>query len=806
MTHTLSVNFNETTGAVKPMHATNNGPRKGVGFGGQATNGFQLWEEAGIPYVRTHDSSFCATYGGEHTVDVHAVFPNFDADVNDPASYDFAITDNYLKQITDCGSKVFYRLGSKIEHEVKKYNTLPPKDFRKWAEICEHIIMHYTEGWANGFTYDMEYWEIWNEPDLDPEDAENKRTWGGTIQQFYEFYEIVATHLKNRFPHLKIGGPASAYRQPWIEGFFKHLTRDGKHVPLDFFSWHCYRSVPEIALERGEWVRSKLNEYGYTHTESILDEWNYIRGWDQFLYSMKHILSIKGAAFSSAMMCGAQSQGAIDMLMYYDARPSSYNGLFDYYTNEPLKGYYPFKMFHTLYKLGTACQCAADKKEIYAAAAKDGATQAVMISYFTDDDDCKEPCELALDFKGGEKNYEMLLLDETHDAESVGTASCGETIRLMPNTVCLLKSTEKAKDITDISKIDQRLAAPKESDEDVRWIGADQEPITLHGVYFDEKNELYVRVPDEVAEATNPHIPTLAKMTAGGRIRFMTDSPFITIRATLPAFLPMPHMSLTGSHGFSVYADGCFQARYAPQVMEFTKENTSDPLNCPITFTQRKNLIPSKEMRVIDVYFPLYGGLKKLEIGLAPDAKIGKAPAYKIQKPFVFYGSSITQGGCVTRPGNDYISILARRFDADYINLGFSGNGNAEAPMIDYVNSFDGALFGFDYNMYADRPERVLPPHFSIYERIRKAHPDAVILLYDKPGKEHDPCEVREKTIKETYERALALGDTHVAYVPAEALFGTTDRDACSVDGSHPNDLGAMRMADALYEAIKKFF
>lgn len=96
MMHTLSVNFNETTGAVKPMHATNNGPRKGVGFGGRATNGFQLWAEAGIPYVRTHDSSFCAIYGGEHTVDVHAVFPNFDADVNDPASYDFAITDNSI--------------------------------------------------------------------------------------------------------------------------------------------------------------------------------------------------------------------------------------------------------------------------------------------------------------------------------------------------------------------------------------------------------------------------------------------------------------------------------------------------------------------------------------------------------------------------------------------------------------------------------------------------------------------------------------------------------------------------------------
>ena len=355
--------------------------------------------------------------------------------------------------------------------------------------------------------------------------------------------------------------------------------------------------------------------------------------------------------------------------------------------------------------------------------------------------------------------------------------------------------------------MDRRLSDAAAKDEELlQWIGINDDPITLHGVYFDEKSELYVRVPDEVAEATNPHIPTLAKMTAGGRIRFMTDASAITIRATIPAFIPMPHMSLTGSHGFSVYADGYFQARYAPQITDFFTANIKDPLNSPIEFTQKKNLIPAKRMRVIEIYFPLYGGLKSLFIGIAPNAKITKAPPYKIEKPLVFYGSSITQGGCVTRPGNDYISILARRLNADYVNLGFSGNGNAEAPMIDYVNSFDGVLFGFDYNMYANLPDRVLPPHFSIYERIRKAHPNAVILLYDKPGREYAPCEERERIIKETYDRALALGDTRVAYVSAQELFGDRDRDGCTVDGSHPNDLGAMRIADALYNAIKGFF
>ena len=435
----VRVDFSKTIGKIKPMHATNNGPIKGIGFGGADANGFVMWKKAGIPYARTHDSSFCSSYGGEHTVDVHAVFPDFNADVNNPSSYDFVVTDNYLKQITECGSKVFYRLGTKIEHEVKKYNTLPPKDFKKWAEICEHIIMHYTEGWADGFKYDIKYWEIWNEPDLDPEDATNKRTWGGTNAQFYEFYEIAATHLKSRFPSLKIGGPASAYREEWIEGFFKHLTSNGKKIPLDFFSWHCYGSTVEKVQNRSKWVREKLNEYGYTSTESILNEWNYIKSWDDFAYSVRHITSIKGAAFEAALMCNSQSEGLIDMLMYYDARPSSYNGLFDYYTYEPLKGYYPFKMFNALYELENACESVVDSENIYLAAAKSEDKKAVMIAYFTDDDSLNESIDIVLDFGEVKDGFEVILLDKEHNAESVENVKSGSKIAIAPNTVCLLE-------------------------------------------------------------------------------------------------------------------------------------------------------------------------------------------------------------------------------------------------------------------------------------------------------------------------------------------------------------------------------
>ena len=139
----IQINFAKVTGPVKPMHSVNNGPVYKFAADQRITN-IESYRAAGIPYARTHDASFNATYGGEHIVDINMIFTNFDADPTDPASYDFALTDEYMRVIEAGGAKVFYRLGSKIEHWSKKYNTLPPKDFHKWAVICEHIILHYT--------------------------------------------------------------------------------------------------------------------------------------------------------------------------------------------------------------------------------------------------------------------------------------------------------------------------------------------------------------------------------------------------------------------------------------------------------------------------------------------------------------------------------------------------------------------------------------------------------------------------------------------------------------------------------------
>lgn len=381
----VSINFNEKTGRVKPMHAVNNGPVYKFAIDQRITN-LPAWMEAGIPYARTHDSAFYNNYGGPHIIDVNLIFRNFDADPYAPESYDFACTDEYIRVVDLAKTKVFYRLGASIEHWIKKYNTLPPKDFKKWAVICEHIIRHYTEGWADGFNYDIEYWEIWNEPDLDADDCPNKRTWGGTKAQFFDLYETAAKHLKEMFPNLKIGGPALAWNLEWAKDFLTEMKK--RNAPMDFFSWHVYAYNPEYVIEKSEIVRKMLDESGYIQTESINDEWNYVRSFegDGWIYSLKTEKKMKGAAFILSTICAGQ-YSSMDMLMYYDARQCGMNGMFDTeIVSETLKGYYPFKMFNELYKLGESSKITCDKN-LFGCAAQSGDKAAFIVSHFNDDDD-----------------------------------------------------------------------------------------------------------------------------------------------------------------------------------------------------------------------------------------------------------------------------------------------------------------------------------------------------------------------------------------------------------------------------------
>ncbi len=432
----VSIDFNKIVGTMKPMHGVNNGPLTGPS-GHQVRSNFKTYQDARIPYARTHDSSMWAGYGGEHTVDVHAIFPDFTKNPYDPASYDFFYTDKYLQSIIAAGTQVFFRLGSKIEHGEKRYGTIPPADFHKWAVICEHIIRHYNEGWGNGFYHNIIYWEIWNEPDGAP-------NWTGTPQQFYELYEAAATHLKKCFPQLKIGGPALSWFNPeseWIENFFKYLTRDGKRVPLDFLSWHIYPRQLLWVQQCSDQAREILDRYGYTETESILSEYNYLLNWtDRYVDTLKYIIGMRGAAFNAAIMCLGQ-KSTMDMMLYYDARPSAFNGMFDFYSYEPLKGYHPFKMFSDLYELKNEVQSSSDDEDIYVVAAGDGTNCAAMVTYFRTEEEGPEK-HITIDMRGVQGVPTVSILDSERNCEVLSVSIVDGCVELdvKPDTVVFIKN------------------------------------------------------------------------------------------------------------------------------------------------------------------------------------------------------------------------------------------------------------------------------------------------------------------------------------------------------------------------------
>ena len=386
-------------GKVKPLNAVNNGPI--VAGVDQKRSNAQTYKAACIPFARTHDSNMCANYGGPHTVDISCIFPDFKADERKPSSYDFTNTDLYLSQIRDAGTEVFFRLGQSIEHTKRKYGAYPPEDFRKWARICEHIIRHYNEGWADGFHWNIRYWEIWNEPDLDSEDYRlvNPRTWAGTDRQFYDLFEISAKHLKKCFPDLKIGGPASCGRLQWCKDFLTEMK--ARQVPLDFFSWHIYKNDPSLIVEKARKFRALLDEAGYHEAESILNEWNYILNWtDRYVASVETISNVKGASFMAAVMAALQTE-PVDMAMYYDFRPSVFCGPFDFYTLRPRVPYYAFYAWSRLAGGKSAAIDIEGEKDIYAVASiKPDGGFAVLVVRYNDDSNVVETKDVSLEIKG----------------------------------------------------------------------------------------------------------------------------------------------------------------------------------------------------------------------------------------------------------------------------------------------------------------------------------------------------------------------------------------------------------------------
>lgn len=376
----IIINFNNSIGAIKPLHGVNNGP---VSYG-SFLDMSKFFKSLGIPFARLHDPN----WPHPREVDIPQIFPDENADPEDPANYDFRRTDIYLKSILDTGAQIVYRLGTSIEHTKVKYFIHPPKNFTNWAKVCIGIIKHYNHGWANGFHYGIKYWEIWNEPD-------GSGSWSGSSKDYSELYAVAAQAIK-KFDHdVKIGGCAITHPIHGREFVNQFLTlcRD-RQLPLDFFSWHTYTMDPRELAENGQGVRKMLDEYGFRGTESHLNEWNLLWGDCLSLGEGKELARREafsrykneiGASFAAAALIMLQD-AAVDVANYYDSQPTSwFCGLFDTY-GVPQKTYYAFQAFREIlnYPVRVSAEITSIREDTSCLATvnKEKSKAAILISKF----------------------------------------------------------------------------------------------------------------------------------------------------------------------------------------------------------------------------------------------------------------------------------------------------------------------------------------------------------------------------------------------------------------------------------------
>ena len=324
---------------------------------------------------------------------------------------------------------------------------------------------------------------------------------------------------------------------------------------------------------------------------------------------------------------------------------------------------------------------------------------------------------------------------------------------------------------------------------------ANTAPFTLTGLPWFNTEPYFCRLPQRSIPLANEGVQELAWHTSGAMLHFRTDSSTIAIDATLRSGLDMSHMPRSGSGGFDLFEGRGANSTFCANVLHQHGQTQVQALFC-------RDL--KRTMREWKIYLPLYNGVQKLAIGLDPDSQLEAPSPFRQKKPILFYGSSITQGGCASRPGNTYPAIIARRLDAHFINWGFSGSGRGEPLMAQTIASLDLSVFVFDYDHNAPNPEHLEKTHAPFFQTIRKAHPNLAIVFVSRPDFFNTPdCHKRRKIINATYEAARTDGDQNVYFVDGETLFGSTERDLCTVDGCHPNDIGFLRMADGITPSVR---
>lgn len=337
-----------------------------------------------------------------------------------------------------------------------------------------------------------------------------------------------------------------------------------------------------------------------------------------------------------------------------------------------------------------------------------------------------------------------------------------------------------------IEKIDKNLEIKTINNRnELTFYDACSEKFYISGLIHDT---MFRRMPEKTAKAVSESVYALHTHTAGGSVHFETTSNRIAIKCTMNEITHFPHMAATGVCGFDIYVNNEYFKTFVPPV-DMTGGYESE-----VTLT-------GTEMRKITINFPLYNNVTDLYIGLENGDECKSINPYKPIKQVVFYGSSITQGGCASRPGMSYQAIISRNIGCPVLNLGFSGSGKGERVMAEYISQLEMSVFVLDYDHNAPNSEHLKNTHEPFFKIIRKSNPNLPVIMLCQHDRFMSEAEERRRIIFDTYTNAKNSGDNNVYFINGFDLFPNRD---CTVDGCHPTDYGFSFMAEKIGGVIEE--
>ncbi len=355
--------------------------------------------------------------------------------------------------------------------------------------------------------------------------------------------------------------------------------------------------------------------------------------------------------------------------------------------------------------------------------------------------------------------------------------------------------------------LDPNMKLKPENTDGLKYLIPAEKPLRLSGFCWYDTDHVYRRLPLRPDGKLSRGVELLAWNTAGGQVAFRSDTGRIVLKVKMRSNNVMYHMAQTGTAGFDLYAGPPGRQRFfgVTRFPAGAKEYTA------------RLFQGERRMRDFTINFPLYAGVDQVFIGVDADAEVEAPPAWEDDRPIVIYGTSITQGGCASRPGMAYTNLLSRRLNRPVVNLGFSGNGKGEPEVAAEIAKIENpACFILDYEANVHQAKRMrdtLTPFIGI---LRKNHPDVPILLLSKVRYAYEGRDLergndlpRPKSVQaiQAEEHAafekLSREDANLHFLSGDDLLGA-DFDECSVDGVHPTDLGFYRMAEKLEPAIRQ--